>query len=264
MTAYTAPLRDMEFVLRELAGIDDVAALPGYEEASWELVASVLEEAGRIASEVLAPLNHSGDRQGARLTDGKVLTADGWDAAYRTLADGNWIGLSAHPQYGGMGLPGVVNVAVSEMWQAANMAFALCPMLSQGAYNAIKECGSAEQKAAFLPKLASGQWCGTMNLTEAGAGSDLGAIRTKAVRSGDHYLISGQKIFITYGEHGLAENIIHLVLARTPDAPPASRASPCSSCRRFCSTPTAAWVPAMTSIACRWNTKWGSTPARRR
>ncbi len=220
MTAYLAPVRDMEFVLRELAGLDEIAALPGYEDASWELVASVLEEAGRIAGEVLAPLNQTGDRQGARLIDGKVGTAEGWGTAYRTLAEGNWIGLAATPQYGGMGLPSVVNIAVSEMWQAANMAFALCPMLSQGAYNAISECGSAEQKAAFLPRLASGEWCGTMNLTEAAAGSDLGAIRTKAAKSGDHYLISGQKIFITYGDHQLTENIVHLVLARTPDAPP--------------------------------------------
>ncbi|OIQ94498.1 acyl-CoA dehydrogenase [mine drainage metagenome] len=220
MTAYLPPLRDMDFVLRDLAGLDRVAALPGFEDATPELVGSVLEEAGRIAEEVLAPLNQPGDRQGARLVDGKVRTADGWQAALDTLIDGNWLGLPYAEQWGGMGLPGLVNVAVSEMWQAANMAFALCPMLTQGAVNAIEECGSPEQKAKFLPKLVTGQWAGTMNLTESGAGSDLGAIRTKAVRNGDHYLISGQKIFITYGDHELVENIIHLVLARTPDAPP--------------------------------------------
>ncbi|HIJ38131.1 MAG TPA: acyl-CoA dehydrogenase [Rhodospirillaceae bacterium] len=219
MSAYLPPLRDMEFVLRDLAGLAEIAALPGYEEASSELVSSVLEEAGHIAEEVLAPLNQTGDRQGARLQDGKVLTADGWAAAYKTLVDGTWIGLSADPEYGGMGLPGLVSAAVNEMWQAANMAFSLCPMLTQGALNAISECGSPEQKALFLPKLISGEWAGTMNLTEASAGSDLGAIRTKAVRSGEHYLISGQKIFITYGDQDLTENIIHLVLARTPDAP---------------------------------------------
>lgn len=219
MTAYTPPLRDMEFVLAELAGLDEVAALPGYEEASPELVHSVLEEAGRIATEVLAPINQQGDRQGAKLVDGTVRTPEGWDKAYGTLIEGTWIGLPFAAEWGGMGLPGLVNAAVSEMWQAANMAFTLCPMLTQGAVNAILECGSAEQKATYLPKLVTGEWAGTMNITESGAGSDLGAIRTKAVKDGDHYLISGQKIFITYGDHELADNIIHMVLARTPDAP---------------------------------------------
>jgi len=220
MTAYLPPIRDMEFVLRDLADLDGIAALPGYEEASPELVASVLEEAGRIAEEVLAPLNQPGDRQGAKLVDGKVQTADGWDAALKTLVEGTWLGLPYAPEWGGMGLPGMVNAAVSEMWQAANMAFALCPMLTQGAANALIDCASEEQKAIYLPKLVSGEWAGTMNLTESSAGSDLGAIRTKAVKNGDHYLISGQKIFITYGDQELTENIIHLVLARTPDAPP--------------------------------------------
>jgi len=220
MTAYLPPIRDMEFVLRDLAGLADLAALPGYEEASDELVSSVLEEAGRIAEEVLAPLNQPGDRQGAKLVDGKVQTADGWQAALDTLIEGNWLGLPYDTEWGGMGLPGLVNVAVSEMWQSANMAFALCPMLTQGAVNAIQDCGSDEQKATYLPNLVTGKWAGTMNLTESSAGSDLGAIRTKAVKNGDHYLISGQKIFITYGDHELVENIIHLVLARTPDAPP--------------------------------------------
>ncbi|HVI52901.1 MAG TPA: acyl-CoA dehydrogenase [Candidatus Sulfotelmatobacter sp.] len=220
MTAYLPPIRDMEFVLRDLADLEGIATLPGFEEASNELVSSVLEEAGRIAEEVLAPLNQAGDRQGAKLVDGKVRTAEGWQAALDTLVEGNWLGLPYDPEWGGMGLPGLVNVAVGEMWQAANMSFALCPMLTQGAANAIVECGSKEQKAAYLPNLVSGKWAGTMNLTESGAGSDLGSIRTKAVKNGDHYLISGQKIFITYGDHEMVENIIHLVLARTPDAPP--------------------------------------------
>lgn len=220
MTAYLPPLRDMEFVLRDLADLEGIAALPGYEEASGELVSSVLEESGRIAEEVLAPLNQPGDRQGAKLVNGKVQVADGWQTALDTLVEGNWLGLPYDAEWGGMGLPGVVNVAVGEMLQSANMAFALCPMLTQGAANAIAECGSDEQKAAYLPNLVSGKWAGTMNLTESGAGSDLGAIRTKAVKNADHYLISGQKIFITYGDHEMVENIIHLVLARTPDAPP--------------------------------------------
>ncbi|NFV79231.1 acyl-CoA dehydrogenase [Magnetospirillum aberrantis] len=221
MTAFSPNIRDMEFVLAELAGLDEVAALPGYEEASRELVHSVLEEAGRIAAEVLAPLNAVGDRQGAKLVDGKVALPEGWEGAFRTMVEGNWTGLPFPAEWGGMGLPGVVNVAVAEMWQAANMAFTLCPMLTQGAVHAILECASEEQKAVYLPKLVTGEWAGTMNLTESSAGSDLGAIRTKAVPQADgSYLISGQKIFITYGDHELAENIIHLVLARLPDAPP--------------------------------------------
>ncbi|MTJ80116.1 MAG: acyl-CoA dehydrogenase [Telmatospirillum sp.] len=220
MTTYTPPLKDMEFVLRNLAGLDDITRLPGFEECSTDLVGSVLEEAGRIASDVLAPINQDGDKTGAQRVDGAVKTAPGWSGAYQTLVDGNWIGLSSPQEFGGMGLPGVVNAAVSEMWQSANMAFSLCPMLTQGAINAIESCASHELKELFLPKLASGEWAGTMDLTEAGAGSDLGAIRTKAVKNGDHYLISGQKIFITYGDHDLTSNIIHLVLARTPDAPP--------------------------------------------
>ncbi|HTH15803.1 MAG TPA: acyl-CoA dehydrogenase family protein, partial [Magnetospirillum sp.] len=166
MTAFTPPLRDMEFALAELAGLEEIAALPGYEEASPELVHSVLEEAGRIASEVLAPLNVVGDRQGAKLVDGKVVVPDGWENAFRTMVEGNWTGLPFPAEWGGMGLPGVVNVAVAEMWQAANMAFTLCPMLTQGAVHAILECANDEQKAVYLPKLTTGEWAGTMNLTE--------------------------------------------------------------------------------------------------
>ncbi len=220
MTTYRPPHQDMAFVLHDLAGLDDIALLPGFEDSTADLVQSVLEEAGRIAEEVLAPLNQSGDQQGTRRENGVVKTPDGWDRAYRTLVEGNWIGLSCPTEFGGMGLPGAVNAAVNEMWQAANMAFSLCPMLTQGAINAIQSCGDAAQKALYLPRLISGEWAGTMNLTEAAAGSDLGAIRTKAVRRDDHYLLTGQKIFITYGDHDLTENIIHLVLARTPDAPP--------------------------------------------
>jgi alkylation response protein AidB-like acyl-CoA dehydrogenase len=210
----------MEFVLHELAGLDEIASFPGFEDCSADLVHSVLEEAGRIASEVLAPINQSGDKQGVRRENNGVKTADGWKQAYDTLVEGNWIGLPCPTEFGGMGLPGVVNAAVHEMWQAANMAFTLCPMLTQGAINAILSCSSEAQQAHYLPRLVSGEWAGTMNLTEAEAGSDLSAIRTKAVRQGDHFLISGQKIFITYGDQDLTGNIIHLVLARIPDAPP--------------------------------------------
>ncbi len=219
MTDFAAPLRDMDFALRELAHLDEVLALPGFEEAGADVVASVLEEAAKIAANVIGPLNTVGDRQGSRLVDGVVQTPEGWHEAWQTLVDGTWNALPFDPEWGGMGLPHVVNTAVQEMWQAANMAFALCPMLTQGAVDAIVENGSDALKALFLPKLVSGEWTGTMNLTEPQAGSDLAAIRSRAERDGDRYRIFGQKIFITYGDHTLTENIVHLVLARLPDAP---------------------------------------------
>jgi len=220
MAEYQAPLRDIEFVFNELADLDGVLGLIGNADYTPELVTSVIEEAGKIADGVVAPLNQSGDTQGARLENGAVRTADGWYDAYHTLVDGNWMGLPFPEAYGGMGLPWLVNAAVSEMWAGANMAFALSAILTQGAAHAIQSCGSEEQKQKFLPKLVPGEWAGTMNLTEANAGSDLAAVRTKAVKNGDHYLISGQKIFITYGDQDLTDNIIHLVLARCPDSPP--------------------------------------------
>ncbi len=217
---YTAPMRDILFTLEEVAGLDEVTALPGYEEATRDLVGSVLEEAGHIAAGILAPLNRVGDEEGARLEGGVVRTATGWGAAWNALIEGGWNGLPFETEWGGMGLPNIVNTAVHEMWQAANMAFTLCPMLTQGAVNALRLYGSDAVKAKYLPNLVSGVWTGTMNLTEPQAGSDLAAIRTKAVPKDGRYLISGQKIFITYGDHDLTENIIHLVLARLPDAPP--------------------------------------------
>ncbi|MCW2248820.1 alkylation response protein AidB-like acyl-CoA dehydrogenase [Azospirillum fermentarium] len=219
MTDYAAPLRDMEFALRELAHLDEVLALPGFEDAGADVVASVLEEAAKIAANVIGPLNAPGDRQGSKLVDGVVKTPDGWHEAWQTLVDGTWNALPFSPEWGGMGLPHVVNTAVQEMWQSANMAFALCPMLTQGAVDAIVENGSDALKALFLPKLVSGEWTGTMNLTEPQAGSDLAAIRSRAERDGGRYRVFGQKIFITYGDHTLTENIVHLVLARLPDAP---------------------------------------------
>jgi alkylation response protein AidB-like acyl-CoA dehydrogenase len=220
MAEYVAPLRDMEFVFNELADLGPVLALIGSEDYTPELVSSVIEEAGKIAEGVVAPLNRNGDKQGARLENGAVRTADGWYGAYRTLVEGNWMGLPFPEAHGGMGLPWLVNAAVSEMWASANMSFALSTILTQGATHAIISCASEAQKSKYLPKLVSGDWAGTMCLTEANAGSDLAAVRTKATRNGDHYLISGQKIFITYGDHDLSDNIIHMVLARCADAPP--------------------------------------------
>jgi len=216
---YTPPLRDIRFTLNEIAKFPTVSALPGYEDATNDVADSVLAEAANIAEHTLAPLNRAGDKIGSKLVDGKVVTPQGWDTAWRTLVDGGWNGVSCSPDYGGMGLPHVLELAVSEMWQSANLAFALCPMLTQGAVNAVALYGSDRQKALYLPKMVSGDWTGTMNLTEPQAGSDLAAVRTRALREGEGYLLSGQKIYITYGDHELTTNIIHLVLARLPDAP---------------------------------------------
>jgi acyl-CoA dehydrogenase len=220
MTTYAAPLRDMEFVLRELADLQRVAALPGFSEATPDLVEAVLAEAARLAGEVLAPANKLGDLEGTRVIDNGVRVPEVLRKAYATFVEGGWPGLKFSPDYGGQGLPVVVSTAVEEMWQSSNMAFALCPLLTQGAIDAIQFHGNEAQKQDYLSHMVTGTWTGTMNLTEPQAGSDLAAVRTRAEPQGDHYLLSGQKIFITWGDHDAAENIIHLVLARTPDAPP--------------------------------------------
>ncbi|MCH2553670.1 MAG: acyl-CoA dehydrogenase [SAR116 cluster bacterium] len=211
----------MKFVLRHLVGLDRVAALDGYDMVSEDLVDAVLDEAGKLAGEVIAPLNHAGDMAGSvRNADGSVTTPDGFSDAWKAMSEGGWVGLNADPEYGGQGLPQCVSAAVNEMWNSANMSFALCQLLTQGAIHALEVVGSDEQKATYLPKLNAGEWTGTMNLTEPQAGTDLAALRTTATPEGDHYRIRGQKIYITYGEHDMSENIVHLVLARLPDAPP--------------------------------------------
>ncbi|MCK2127026.1 acyl-CoA dehydrogenase [Thauera aromatica] len=220
MSNYSAPLRDMQFVMRDLAGLDEVTRLPGNEDVTPDLVAAILEEADKFAAGVLAPLNRSGDQHGARWHDGKVSTAPGWKEAYRQFAESGWTAIACDPQHGGQGLPKLVSTAVMEMWKSANMAFSLCPMLTTGAIEALMLRGSEAQKAMYLPKMVSGEWTGTMNLTEPQAGSDLAAVRTRAEPQADgSYRLFGQKIFITYGEHDLTGNIVHLVLARLPDAP---------------------------------------------
>jgi alkylation response protein AidB-like acyl-CoA dehydrogenase len=216
---YTAPLADMRFALREVAGLGKVASLPGYEHATDDTIDAVLEEAAKLAGDGLAPLNRDGDKVGARLENGVVRTAPGFIGIYKEFVEGGWNSLPFDPQFGGQGMPWLLAATVQEMWQAANMGFGLVLLLNQGAIDAIHHHGSEAQKAAYLPKMISGEWTGTMNLTEPQAGSDLGQLKSRAVRNGDHYLVSGQKIFITYGEHDLTENIVHLVLARTPDAP---------------------------------------------
>ena len=219
MSTYQAPLKDMKFVLHELAGVAEVAKLPGYEDASADTVDAILEEAAKFATGILDPINYSGDQQGSKWTDGAVRTPAGFREAYQQFCQGGWNALPFESEWGGQGLPRLVSTPVQEMWKSANLSFSLCPLLTQGAIEALLLRGSDELKRRYLPKMVEGSWTGTMNLTEPQAGSDLSLVRTRAERQGEHYLISGQKIFITYGEHDLAENIVHLVLARTPDAP---------------------------------------------
>ncbi len=224
MSEYRAPLRDMQFVLKELAGLDEIARLPGCEDVTAELVDQILEEAAKFASGVLAPLNKPADEEGSKWENGAVRTPKGFKEAYKKFVEGGWNALQAPTEYGGQGLPKTVSTPVIEMWKSANLSFSLCPMLTAGAVEALLLSGAEELKRTYLKKMVAGTWTGTMNLTEPQAGSDLALVKTRAVRShdekcGDHYRIYGQKIFITYGEHDLAENIIHAVLARTPDAP---------------------------------------------
>jgi alkylation response protein AidB-like acyl-CoA dehydrogenase len=221
MSQYHAPLAEMRFVLNELAGLAQVATLPGFEDAAPDTAAAILDEAAKFATNVLDPLNATGDREGARrLDDGSVVMPPGFKDAYRQFCDNGWNGLTKPTEHGGQGLPQLVGTAVEEMWHSANLAFNLCPLLTQGAIEAIDLVGSPMLKERYLEKMVAGTWAGTMNLTESQAGSDLAAVRTRAVPQGDGtYKLFGQKIFITYGEHDYTENIIHLVLARTPDAP---------------------------------------------
>jgi alkylation response protein AidB-like acyl-CoA dehydrogenase len=218
MSTYQAPLRDMQFVLHELAGIEEIAKLPGFED-TIDVVDSILEEAGAFATGVLDPLNRTADKEGCTWNNGAVTTPKGFKEAYKKFADAGWIGLPVPPEYGGQGLPQLLLGPTLEMWNASNIGFANGPLLNQGSIEAIELVGSDEQKKKWIPNLVSGKWTGTMNLTEPQAGSDLAQVRTKAVPDGDHYLLTGEKIFITFGEHDMAENIVHLVLARLPGAP---------------------------------------------
>jgi alkylation response protein AidB-like acyl-CoA dehydrogenase len=219
---YQAPVRDIAFALYAAADLARLEALvPGLDR---EMTSAVLEAAGELASGVLAPLNRTGDVQGSRLENGKVVTPEGFAAAYRAFAEGGWNSLSAEPEFGGQGLPRALELGVFEMVNAANMAFALCPTLTQAAVEALQRHGTERQKRLYLPRLVSGEWPGTMHLTEPQAGTDLAAIRTMATPDGEGgWRIDGQKIFITWGDHDMAPNIVHLILARTPDAPPGVR-----------------------------------------
>jgi alkylation response protein AidB-like acyl-CoA dehydrogenase len=217
---YRAPVRDMMFVIRELAGIDAVATLPGFEEAGADTAQAVLEEAAKFNEGVVAPLNWTGDQQPSALKDGVVTTTPGFKDAFKAFAEGGWQGLQHPVDFGGQGLPKTIGFACTEMLNSANLSFALCPLLTDGAIEALLTAGSPEQQGLYIPKMVSGEWTGTMNLTEPQAGSDLAAVRTRAEPQPDgSYRIFGTKIYITYGEHDMADNIVHLVLARVTGAP---------------------------------------------
>src|ERR1700729_3555420 len=221
---YRAPINDMLLALNHGAGLQAAVKAGHYGDFDHDITAAVLEEAGRFASDVLAPLNRIGDENGVKLEDNKVTTAPGWPEAYKRWAAAGWNAVSGPEAFGGQGLPLAINAACTEIWSASNIAFGLCPLLTLSAIEALDAHGSSELKKIYLEKLVSGEWTGTMQLTEPQAGSDVGALRTKAERAGDgSYRIKGTKIFITYGEHDLTENIVHFVLARLPDAPPGTR-----------------------------------------
>ena len=223
MTAYDPPIDEIGFVLDHIAGLREIAALPGHEAASPDVVGAVLEEAGKLARDVWAPLNQVGDHQGSHLENGRVRTPEGFTRAYRQFAEGGWMGTVFPEKHGGQALPWLLATAVGEMWNAANMTLHLCPLLTQAGCEALLHHGTDEQKSLYLDRMVTGEWTGAMCLTEPQAGSDVGALTARAERDGDRYRIFGQKIFITFGDHDLTENIIHLVLARLPDAPAGTR-----------------------------------------
>ena len=219
MSIYVVPQRELSFIFDEIVDYKQHCQMPGFEEASADLIEVILPEAAKFFEQVVAPTNPQGDKSPAHLKEGEVVVSPGLDDVYGKMVDAGWCCLNGDSAYGGAGFPSVVDLAVQEMSQSANLGFSLLPMLTRGVVHALGLYGTEQQKDIYLEKLISGAWSGTMNLTEPQAGSDLSAVRTKAVANGDHYLISGQKIYITWGDHSCAENIIHLVLARKPDSP---------------------------------------------
>ena len=255
---YRAPLADINVALKYGARLPPALDQGLFGDLALDDIEAVLREAGRMAAEVLAPLERVGDRIGATLKDGNVITAPGWKEAYRAWREAGWNGPASPTQWGGQGLPQTVNAACTEMWNSACSAFGLGPLLTMGAVDALEVHGSDALRHTYLHKLVSGEWMGTMQLTEPQAGSDVGALRTRAERAGDGtYRLTGQKIFITYGEHDLTDNIIHFVLARLPDAPPGTRGISLFLVPKFCSMPmvrraratTCALIPSSTSLA---------------
>ena len=220
MSYYTAPVEDMSFVLKEVVEIEKLCNEIGLDASTVDIIDTVLDAAGKLAKEEIEPINKTGDSEGLKIdSSGKITTATGFKEAYQHFVEGGWGSLQFSPNYGGQGVPFVVAASVQEMWHSANMSWGLCPLLTQGAVEAITLNANEELKQRYLPKLISGEWSGTMNLTEGDAGTDVGSLKTRATPNGDHYLICGQKIYITWGEHDMSENIIHLVLARLPNSP---------------------------------------------
>ena len=219
MTVYKVPQQELQFVLEHLVNYSELCTLPGFEESGQDMVAAILPEAAKFFEQVVAPTNWPSNTQPAYLESDRVITSPALDGVYQQMVEAGWCSLSGATKYGGAGFPGVIDAVVQEMLQSANVGFSLLPTLTRGVIRALNSYGSEQQKDQYLEKLISGVWSGTMNLTESQAGSDLSAVKTKAIPADDHYLISGQKIYITWGDHEQAENIIHLVLARLPDAP---------------------------------------------
>jgi alkylation response protein AidB-like acyl-CoA dehydrogenase len=220
MSHYTAPVEDMGFVLKEVVGLEKVCEEAGLDTSTVDIIETILDAAGKLAKEEIEPINKPADLEGLKInSSGEVTTAKGFKEAYQHYVEGGWGSLQFDTAYGGQGVPFVVAASVQEIWHSANMSWGLCPLLTQGAVEAITHNASEELKQRYLPKLISGEWSGTMNLTEGDAGTDVGALKTRAIPEKDHYLIRGQKIYITWGEHDMTENIVHLVLARLPDAP---------------------------------------------
>jgi len=268
MPQYTPPLRDLQFVLHEVLNATDVLnAMPAHADIDAATINAVLEEAGKFAAEVTAPLNHSGDVEGCTLNRDthEVKTPPGFKQAYARYVEGGWPALSCDAEYGGQGLPIVLNQCLFEMLNSANQAWTMYPGLSHGAYECLRAHGTPEQRKAYLRQLVSGQWTGTMCLTESHCGTDLGLLRSKAEPQADgSYRITGEKIFISAGEHDMAENIVHLVLARLPDSPPGSKGISLFVVPKFIPTPTARSERAIRSIAPLSRRRWGSTATRPR
>ena len=261
--AYNAPVKDMKFVLHELWDASELSTYEGYEDASPDLIDAMLEEAGKFMKNELLPLNQSGDREGCTLENGVVRTPKGFKEAYDKYCENGFTALSTDPKYGGTGLPHTVEFMVQEMVVSTNMAFGMYPGLSHGCYNAIYLHGSEEQKDQYLPKLNTGEWSGTMCLTEPHCGTDLGLIKTKAEPKGDGiFALTGQKIFISAGEHDLTENIVHLVLAKLPDAPEGVRATGHSrrssaSSASFCAAASRSFISLVRCASVvRWLRPW--------
>ncbi len=260
---YRAPVEDILFAMRHVAGLEQGIASGLYADLADGMTEAVLEEAAKFAESRIAPLNREGDKETSRLVDGSVVTPKGFKEAYTDWAAGGWAGVAAEPAHGGQGLPILLNIGCTELWNAANLAFALNPLLTMGAVEALTAHGSEHLQKTYLEKMISGEWTGTMNLTEPQAGSDLALLTSRAERNGDGtYRIFGQKIFITYGDHDLTENIVHLVLARLPDAPRVRVASRSSWFRNSSPRPMARPESATMCAATRWSTSSASMPRR--